>query len=493
MIFPRRLLFLLCFVSWTTRNDALASLRSLEEPFFALYEGGIAAPKNRMKGKGRKLSTSDRRQMKKRSGKAGKVRGPKTKNARASSELKPVSERKGDDDYLSSLLKVGQFRFSDSQPKTSNTSYGQFRARNIDSHCETNSDMLDCLSFSKIQFPDEYTLPRGIFPLTKNNFPLQADVASILKKESFCPSVIDASDVDFNVNIETVIERIGGRPSFPSCDVNNTFWNELEEILDMQKVWKKDKNAPGCSVLGLPDLWKNFTLEDVTEAVHDEYPGEQQARLIGSFLKQGIKTDSEIIPQRSKKQFLRGPVLLAELNTWAVSLVGPHSFQVKWHIGRPRPEEVLWNILRKIETGHTSCFPGRIVEKVKSFGFDTRNNTQTDFTSYPEGSPEHPSWPAMHSAASSLSLWIAVVCDLTEEQLAQAKKTDYAVAYARTVAGVHYFSDNTSGLNLGTEVIANVLPVYLHSRFGSDVETVKAKIKRIRSDWNTYKDKPGCS
>jgi len=73
----------------------------------------------------------------------------------------------------------------------------------------------------------------------------------------------------------------------------------------------------------------------------------------------------------------------------------------------------------------------------------------TSFTQYPEGSPKHPSWPAMHSAASSASLWLAVVADLTEEQYCEVLRTDHSVAYARTIAGVHYPKDNIAGLNMG--------------------------------------------
>ena len=75
----------------------------------------------------------------------------------------------------------------------------------------------------------------------------------------------------------------------------------------------------------------------------------------------------------------------------------------------------------------------------------------TSFTHYREGSPLHPSWPAMHSAASSASLWLPVVDDLTEDQYCQVLRTDHAVSYARTVAGVHYRVDNIAGLNMGQE------------------------------------------
>lgn len=83
-------------------------------------------------------------------------------------------------------------------------------------------------------------------------------------------------------------------------------------------------------------------------------------------------------------------------------------------------------------------------------------------------------------------MWLAVVCNLTKEQIEEAKKTDYAVAYARTIAGVHYPSDNIDGLNIGQEVIAKVLPLYLNSMYGSDIAKVEAKIELLRFDWNDY-------
>jgi len=78
--------------------------------------------------------------------------------------------------------------------------------------------------------------------------------------------------------------------------------------------------------------------------------------------------------------------------------------------------------------------PSSLISAIKSFSLTTPQS----FTAYTEGSPNHPSWPAMHSAASSASLWLAVVANLTEEQYCQVLRTDFAVSYARTVAGVHY-------------------------------------------------------
>ena len=98
----------------------------------------------------------------------------------------------------------------------------------------------------------------------------------------------------------------------------------------------------------------------------------------------------------------------------------------------------------------------------------------------------------MHSAASSASFWLAVILDLTDEQYCEALRVDYAVAFARTCAGVHYPTDNISGLNLGQAIVADLLPGHLEKVYGSDPEKVKAKIERLRFDWNNF-DSYTCS
>ena len=110
----------------------------------------------------------------------------------------------------------------------------------------------------------------------------------------------------------------------------------------------------------------------------------------------------------------------------------------------------------------------------------------TSFTQYPKGCPNHPSWPAMHSAASSMSLWLPVVAELTEEQYCQVLLTDYAVSFARTVAGIHYRRDNFAGLNMGQEVISHALPDHLAEVYGANAATVRAKIEKYRFDWRNF-------
>ena len=75
---------------------------------------------------------------------------------------------------------------------------------------------------------------------------------------------------------------------------------------------------------------------------------------------------------------------------------------------------------------------------------------------------------------------------MTEEQYCEALRVDYAVAFARSCAGVHYPSDNYAGLNLGQTLMAEKLPEHLASRYGSDPEKVRAKIDSLRFDWRNF-------
>ena len=199
------------------------------------------------------------------------------------------------------------------------------------------------------------------------------------------------------------------------------------------------------------------------------------------------------MPRRCKVDFLHGIVLNAHLNTWAIDLVGATNFAVKYYVGRARPEEVAWIVFCSIDgndikpgCANTQLLPATIIpSSIKQKIRKLQLTSMESFTAYPEGSPMHPSFPAMHSAASSLSLWLPVVANLSARQLDEVKKLDFAVSMARTVAGVHYRDDNVAGLIIGQEIVARELPAYLEERYGADAKKVKEKIKKYRFDWKT--------
>jgi len=158
-------------------------------------------------------------------------------------------------------------------------------------------------------------------------------------------------------------------------------------------------------------------------------------------------------------------------------------FTFQWFVGRARPEEVVWAIYNGRLTSEVNGVPADLVRTIRE---DFRLNRMQDFTAYDEGSPDHPSWPAMHSASSAASLWMPVVMELTTAQLCEVKAVDYAISYARTVAGVHYPTDNIAGLNIGQEIMARRLPAFLASKYGSDIAEVQRRVNSLRFDWNGY-------
>jgi len=305
--------------------------------------------------------------------------------------------------------------------------------------------------------------------------------ALALMDETNAASVMVPSDYELHgADIMPYINTIGGLPSYPEANARAPYWGELEEVTDAQ-IHRRNNGSP-WDLFTLPALWSTFDVHQVAEAVHDEYPGSLQVDLITWLWQQGVELDYEVMPYRCQSDFLRFIIGPADLNTWAIRTVAPLNFHAKWTAGRPRPEEVAWMIANDELTTADHNVPASLVTKIKSMNL----NSAAEFTAYPEGSPRHPSWPAMHSAASSASFWLDIVYDLTPAQLCEARRVDYAVAYARTVAGVHYPTDNIAGLNLGQEIMAEKLADHLVDLYGADRSKVQAKIDASRFDWNNF-------
>lgn len=336
--------------------------------------------------------------------------------------------------------------------------------------------------FQKFAFLDGTVA--DFMPLTHEDYPMQGFIANYLKNETNAASVVCVGDhaviADHIANADQYIAKIGGFPSMPNGHPGDSFWEEMMEVTMLQLGRRLNMN-PG-TVMRLPDLWSDRDIHFVAEAVHDEYPGELQVELIEWLWSQNVTLNTEIIPFRSKSDFVGRNVAMASMNTWAIGAVSPFNFYLKWYAGRPRPEEVAFLIANRNLTVHEHGVPPDLVKLIDQLEL----TTPMSYTGYPEGSPRHPSWPAMHSAASSASFWLAVMLNLTPEQYCEALRVDYFTAFARTVAGVHYRTDNIAGLNLGQELMAELLPDHLAQMYGSDPDKVRAKIAELRFDWKDY-------
>lgn len=274
-------------------------------------------------------------------------------------------------------------------------------------------------------------------------------------------------------------------PSHPdSIAAQTDFWSEFEFITELQV--QRGAGATAASVMDLPDMFKHHTMAEAAAAVEKDFPSEFPTALCLQFLEENVTFDGTVIPHNGD-DFVNKVVMLSELVGWAVSTVSPVAFASKWHEGRMRPEEVALLLTRDPTHQLAAHGPGKIAQSnLGALNLDAAKSG-FDYTAYDFGAPKHPSWPAMHSAASSASLYLAVVLDLTPSQLREARLLDCAVASFRSIAGVHYESDNMAGLAIGQEVLRRELPSFLSEHFGSDEAVVRAKIDAVIAahDWRT--------
>jgi len=291
------------------------------------------------------------------------------------------------------------------------------------------------------------------------------------------------------------------KPIYPE---DPQFMNEMKAVVELQIARRENEKDPShfyewpkimmdCKVAGM----NAFTLEDIATAVNGEYPASIQQTFIEEVYKTHKMTtpggnDCEIIvdlgqPFRSNIDFIGLQVRMGALNTWSFEAVAAVNFMLKWTYGLPRPEEIAWLIHKKqIHDDLTQSEAAKdVVVKVQSMELESPK----DFTAYKSGSPTHPSFPAMHSAGSTCSLWLPVLYNLTAEEYAQALLVDHAVAFGRTVAGVHYPQDNLAGLKVGQGIVGEQLPAFVAERYGYDAEKVAARVKELRFDWNTFDSK----
>jgi len=321
--------------------------------------------------------------------------------------------------------------------------------------------------FSKIGgFEDD--LVATILPL--EHYPLDEDTSDILRTKTLAASPMRATDLP-NVDANELIEAIGGWPSMPG---EPEFWDEIMHVATTQMLRMSNWTPP----FPLPTIWESFTINDVAEAVHNEYPGYWHQILLERFWAEGLQLDYSVMPFRCTVDFIGKQIMMSAVNSWSINHVSSPNFLVKWTVGRIRPEEAAFQIAQDM----LEEVPPYLRTTIKILNIATPEQ----FTAYPEGCPTHPSWPAMHSAASAASLWLATVADLTPEQYCQVLLTDYGIAFARTVAGVHYESDNIAGLNLGQLLVSRALPDYLATNFGADKAAAEAKIAKLRFDWATF-------
>jgi len=360
------------------------------------------------------------------------------------------------------------------------------------------------------------------FPLTPADALALADVSS---NPNDAESPVDYRDTANNIVITPMGFGSVPAPTFPQSEgaAGDAFWAEFNEVVQLQKLRKEN---PGRSIADFIDVPALFlangwtTLATASAAVRSDFPTHFPTLMVGKLLSRDCNarpdcrdTDptccvtfrTDVTPKRSGSDFVRNQVLLARLIGWAVSEVSDSAFATKWYYGRPRPEEVAMAV-KGGDYGACTRVPDAMKSTLAAPGFGM--GAAADFTAYDTpgsggtkddctmtscGSPRHPSFPAMHSAASAASLYLPLVLKLNTAQITELRKLDFAVATSRTFAGVHYPTDNRAGLNVGQEVLAKQLPGFFADQFGGSSkgkETLRAKVEAelaaLSYDWRDH-------
>jgi len=348
-----------------------------------------------------------------------------------------------------------------------------------------------------------------------SNYPVNESMAIILQNITTADSVVIAKDVqlqDFEgvdhwISVDALTNAIIDPiyPTYANGTSNPEFWNELQKVVTAQ-IAREDDDSPS-DFNTWPDLWtsqrdvtlspwpgittdnpEDLSLSSVAAAVAGEYPAYHQQMLIKKFFDEGLEMNPDLgQPFRGVNDFIGKQVRVGAMNTWAFEVVAPVNFMLKWHFGVPRPEELAWLIYEGNLTKKDGI-PQQLIKDIRSMDLENAFH----FTAFKsKGSPMHPSFPAMHAAGSTCSLWLAVICNLTPEQYLEALRVDYAVAYGRTIAGVHYEPDNIAGLNIGQRIVREKLPAFLAENYGYDYDLVDSKVKALSFDWNTFESATG--
>lgn len=330
-------------------------------------------------------------------------------------------------------------------------------------------------------------------------FPISSTDVDFLRQKSNSVSVVLPQEHCVGISFTKLKKSLKKKGLYPPPHPeDDAFWKEFKEVMRVAGKLKKYQKERGSSNSTMADplpevmprithLWNGkLDITEVAEAVHDEFPGVYHAEMIAGWLSTGsLKRKSDIFPQHHNKDILRFGFMLSDMVSHAIRMVGPCVFALKWDAGMARPEEVAWKI-KNDELQVPEEHRAKVFKLLDKMNYDTFESA-TDFTAYPEGSPTHPSYPAMHSAASASSFWLSVTMNLSEEQICEARMLDYSVAYARTVAGVHYDIDNIAGLMMGQEILAQKLPRYLQDEYGADYTAVKEAIEAATFDWTEFK------
>jgi hypothetical protein len=138
---------------------------------------------------------------------------------------------------------------------------------------------LNELRFNKVLFENNNVpiAASTLLPLLPEDFPLSSvvneDTVNLLR-QSLSWSVIAEDDChQCEYPFSELITAVGGLPTHPDInDPNNGYWEELWDVIEARRL-RLLKASPISVLQQIPAVWAGYSLDDMADAVHNEYPG----------------------------------------------------------------------------------------------------------------------------------------------------------------------------------------------------------------------------
>ena len=323
------------------------------------------------------------------------------------------------------------------------------------------------------------------------DYPFTRAKSNILPEGSPVVSVRHKDDPRVLVDIDKVPD-----PTHP--EDGDIYWMELAQVATRVNLAKRGKRFDEVEnevevgfkpkVLDpykpfLSNLFRSrYNVTRLAEAglvVRADFPTSLVTGLAEDFLRQGAKLNYDVLPRTRWKEFTDGPVLLGHIIGWAIHTVSPSAFATKWEKGRCRPEEAIhgWATGELEAPRYVDTILSSLVNKSEVA------NDARSFTLYPEGSPMHPSYVAMHAAVAAIVIILNVIFKLDTDQRDEAIRAQCNISIGRDIAGVHYLTDSLTGMDLGEKIIAEKLPVYLNQLVGADLAMARQYANEAKQNW----------
>lgn len=133
----------------------------------------------------------------------------------------------------------------------------------------------DTIKFTKFDFLDPTTNYDPVYPIDKAS-------AQYLRTESNSISVMLESE-DCDINLDEVKASLKSQKLYPPVKQSEKdFWLQMKEVIHVQALVKEKRGNPDIAdplykvmpARSIPELWKDFSILEVSESGHDEFPGD---------------------------------------------------------------------------------------------------------------------------------------------------------------------------------------------------------------------------